>query len=228
MTTRSIFRPTVDSGGRKPDRPQVGVHVVDQAEHRAPAPQRRQVGHPVADLDDQVGAPEVPQVGQGRAEELGVRAAVAHDPVRAFGHRPAAQQRDPVAAGEHAGRQPVDQDLRAAGLPVGQIPPRDEHDVAGGLGGAYRQAGPAARAERIRQPVDPGRPRRGRQAAGQGLQPAPEAPLPARRPGLSPQAERLDLQSCRGSRSLADGMDPWTSSQVVIPWVRIAALFGRY
>ena len=122
-----------DGGERRgePDRPQVGVHVVDQAEHRALRPQRRQVGHPVADLDDQVVVPEVPQVGQGRAEELGVRAAVAHHAVRPLGDGSAAQQRHPVAAGEHAGRQPVDQDLGSAGLPVGQVPPGDEQDVLG-------------------------------------------------------------------------------------------------
>ena len=219
-----------DGGERRaePDRPQVGVHVVDQAEHRTAAPQRRQVGHPVADLDDQVGAPEVPQVGEGRAEELRVRAAVAHDPVRPLGDRPAAQQRDPVAAGEHAGRQPVDQDLRSAGPPVGQIAPRDEQDVAGGFGGAYRQAGPAARAQRIRQPVDLGRPRRGREAAGQGLQPGRE-----RRSRPPRQARLRRLSAWIISHVAAPGH--WltvrvrvASSQVVIPCVGIAALFGGY
>jgi hypothetical protein len=35
MTTRSMFRPTVENGGPEPDRPQLCVHVVYQAEHRA-------------------------------------------------------------------------------------------------------------------------------------------------------------------------------------------------
>ena len=146
-------------GRKEPDRPQVGVHVVHQAEHRAPGPQRRQIGHPVADLHDQVGVPEVPQVGEGRAGELGVRAAVAHHAVRPLGHRPAAQQRHPVAAGEHAGGQPVDQDLGSAGPAVGEIPPGDEKNV-------FRSG---ARAERTGQPVDLRRPRRGRECPGQGL-----------------------------------------------------------
>ncbi len=133
----------------EPDRPQLCVHVVHQAEHRAPGPQRRQEGHPVADLDDQVVAPEVPQVGEGRAEELGVRAAVAHHAVRPFGHLSTAHQRHPVAAGQHAGRQPVNQHLGSPGLPVREVPPGDEQDALALV----------AAADRFRQPVT--RPRRG-------------------------------------------------------------------
>ena len=147
MTVLSTRRPTVDTGGRN----RIGHNsvctwftrqITGRLDHK-----RRQEGHPVADLDDQVDVPEVPQVGQWRAEELGVGAAVAPHVVGPFGHRPAAQQRHPVAAGQQPGRQLVDQHLRSPGQPVGEVPPRDEQDVPGaGRAGSPASCGPAARA----------------------------------------------------------------------------------
>ena len=58
--------------------------------------------------------------------------------VRPFGGRPAAQQRHLVASGRQAGGQLVDQHLGSPGQPVGEIPPRDEQDLAGGFGGSVR------------------------------------------------------------------------------------------
>ena len=199
-------------GRKEPDRPQVGVHVVHQAEHRAPGPQRRQIGHPVADLHDQVGVPEVPQVGEGRAGELGIRAAVAHHAVRPLGHRPAAQQRHPVAAGEHAGGQPVDQDLGSPGALVGEVPPRDEQDVPGPDPGT-----------RVRQPEVP----------GPGDAPLPSGPRHGQAVDASLRPARLRGQSALvivhvGSRPSADDAISPSRSQIVIPYVRIAALFCGY
>jgi hypothetical protein len=199
------FDVPADSGDRRaePDRPQVGVHMVHQAEHRAPAPERRQVRHPVADFDDQVGVPEIPQVGEGRAEKLGVGAAVADDTVRPLGHRPAAQQGHPVAAGEHAGRQPVDQDLRSPGPPVGQIPPGDEENVPR----------PSDRAGRTGQPADLSRPRRGREGAGRGVKPGREG---RSRPAGQARIRRLSAWII--SHVAAPGQ--WLTARVRLPVAR--------
>jgi hypothetical protein len=108
------------------------MHVIDQADHRAPGPERGQVRHPVTDLDDEVGVAQVPGEGERRPDELGIRAAAAPDFVRALADLTAGQQSDPVTTLLQAVGQPVDQQLGPARVPVREIPPGNEDDAPQG------------------------------------------------------------------------------------------------
>ena len=61
--------------------------MVDQAQRRTAVPQRREVRHAVADLDQQVAVADLAGEGAAGAQEVAGVAAGRHDPVVAVGGR---------------------------------------------------------------------------------------------------------------------------------------------
>ena len=106
------------------------MHVVDHADHGLAGPQGRQERHAVADLYHHVAVAQQARVGERGAGELRVRPPAAHDVIVVCGRRAAAQQRDPVTTGDQTRGELVDQQLRAAGLRAGDVPPRHDHHPA--------------------------------------------------------------------------------------------------
>ncbi len=129
---------------RETQPPQLGVHVVDEAQCRAARPQGREIGHSVADLHDEVAVAQVPPVHEGRPEELAVGTAATQHPVGTLTRGSAAEEGDAVAVRRDPLREPVDKHLRAACPWVGKIPPCDEQDMATARGRAVHpvRAGP--------------------------------------------------------------------------------------
>ena len=100
----SSLLPSRAAGPGKRIGPHVGVHMVDQAERRSAVPQRGEVRHAVAHLDEQVAVADLPCEGAAGAQEVPGVAAGRDDAVVAVGGGAAAQQGDLVAvSGEPVG-----------------------------------------------------------------------------------------------------------------------------
>ncbi|CAM5531172.1 hypothetical protein SVIOM74S_01074 [Streptomyces violarus] len=130
-----VFESSADPRGRRQrpaeaHLPQVGVDVVDQAQRGPGVPQRRQVRHAVAHLDQQIAVTDLAGEGRPGAQVVPVGAARRHDPVVPEGRGAPAQQGHLVAEPGQAVGELVDQQLGAAGGRVVQISMGEEDDPA--------------------------------------------------------------------------------------------------
>lgn len=110
--------------------PQVGVDVVDEAQGGAAVPERCEVRHSVADLDEQIGLADLPGEGGACTQIVAELAARRHDPVVPERRGTAADQGHLVAEGGEPLGQPVDQQLGAARGRIVQISVGKENDSA--------------------------------------------------------------------------------------------------
>lgn len=148
-----VFESSSEPGGggqrsAEPHPPQVGVYVVDQAQGRSSVPQRRQVRHAVADLDEQVAVADLSLERRSGAQVVAEVAARRHDTVVAVRGGAAAQQGDLVAEVGQALGESVDEEFGAARCFVAVVTTGEENDSARLWGErrlSLRGAGKAAR-----------------------------------------------------------------------------------
>ena len=97
-----------------------------EAEHGLASPQRREEGDAVLDIDHEVDVGEVAPVGEWGTHVLAVGATGVDDRIGPGRDRSAAQDCGLVAPLGEADGEAVDEDLGAARLGVGEVPPREE------------------------------------------------------------------------------------------------------